>query len=99
MRYRVNGAVYELEHGDILVLNQFDIHQSLATPNSPYRRQVTLFYPELIASWAALGYDLRYCNDGSGGHESFGIQSRCSSMRPTIRSHSSCATASISSSV
>lgn len=66
LRYRVNGAVYELEHGDILVLNQFDIHQSLATPNSPYRRQVTLFYPELIASWAAPGYDLLRCFERRG---------------------------------
>jgi AraC-like DNA-binding protein len=61
LRYRVNGAVYELAYGDLLVLNQFDIHQSLAPTGRPYRRQVTLFYPELVASWSVAGYDLLRC--------------------------------------
>lgn len=61
LAYRVNGAVYELERGDILVLNQFDIHQSLAAPGSHYHRQVTIFYPELVASWSVPGYDLLTC--------------------------------------
>ncbi|MFP4378028.1 MAG: helix-turn-helix domain-containing protein [Spirochaetales bacterium] len=61
LRYRVNGAVYEVSRGDLLVLNQFDIHQSLARPQSRYRRQLTLFYPELVASWSVAGYDLLRC--------------------------------------
>ena len=61
LRYRVNGLVYELAHGDILVLNQFDIHQSLAEPGDPYHRQLALFYPELVASWSVAGYDLLRC--------------------------------------
>jgi AraC-like DNA-binding protein len=63
LEYRVNGAVYTLERGDILVLNQFDIHQSLAVPGKPYRRQVTIFYPELVSSWSVPGYDLLRCFD------------------------------------
>ncbi len=61
LRYRVNGSVYELEQGDLLVLNQFDIHQSLAEPGRAYARQLTLFYPELVASWSVAGYDLLRC--------------------------------------
>ena len=61
LRYRVNGMVYELDYGDILVLNQFDIHQSLAEPGAPYHRQLALFYPELVASWSVVGYDLLRC--------------------------------------
>ena len=58
LRYRVNGAVYTMARGDILLLNQFDVHQSLAEPGMPYRRQVTIFFPELISTWGVPGYDL-----------------------------------------
>ena len=61
LAYRVNGAVYELAFGDILVLNQFDIHQSLARPGTRYHRQLTVFYPELVASWSVPGYGLLSC--------------------------------------
>jgi AraC-like DNA-binding protein len=61
LSYRVNGLVYDLECGDILVLNQFDIHQSLAEAGSSYHRQLLLFYPELIAGWSVPGYDLLRC--------------------------------------
>ncbi len=56
--YRVNGSVYTMNRGDILLLNQFDVHQSLAEPGKPYRRQVTIFFPELISGWSVPGYDL-----------------------------------------
>ena len=61
LAYRVNGAVYELTRGDILVFNQFDVHQSLAEPGSDYRRHVTIFHPELIAPWSTPDYDLLRC--------------------------------------
>lgn len=66
LAYRVNGAVYELEFGDILVLNQFDIHQSLAPPGSRYHRHVTIFHPELVSSWSVPGYDLLACFERRG---------------------------------
>ena len=61
LAYRVNGALYRLGFGDILVFNQFDVHQSLARPGSDYRRQVTIFHPELIAPWSTPDYDLLRC--------------------------------------
>lgn len=61
LAYRVNGAVYELDRGDILVFNQFDVHQSLAEPGREYRRHVTIFHPELIAPWSTPDYDLLRC--------------------------------------
>ncbi|MFW6290675.1 MAG: AraC family transcriptional regulator [Spirochaetota bacterium] len=61
LAYRVNGALYRLGFGDILVFNQFDVHQSLAEPGSDYRRHVTIFHPELIAPWSTPDYDLLRC--------------------------------------
>ena len=61
LTYRVNGAIYRPAFGDILVLNQFDIHQSLAEPGKPYHRNVTIFYPELVSTWSVAGYDLLQC--------------------------------------
>jgi len=66
LAYRVNGAVYELAFGDILVLNQFDIHQSLAPPGSRYHRHVTIFHPELVSTWSVPGYDLLACFERRG---------------------------------
>jgi AraC-like DNA-binding protein len=59
--YQVNDLMYNLEHGDVLVLNQFDVHRSLAAPGSSYHRQVVIFFPELVASLSVPGYDLLRC--------------------------------------
>ena len=46
--YRVEGAAYTLEPGDILIMRMAEAHHLLLNPNEPYERFVFHFVPELL---------------------------------------------------
>jgi AraC-like DNA-binding protein len=61
IRYLVGNRFYEMNQGDLLVLNNFDIHHSLPVPGIPYERSLILFPPEIIQPRKGEKTDLLDC--------------------------------------
>ncbi|MDC7235370.1 MAG: AraC family transcriptional regulator [Spirochaetales bacterium] len=61
MNYMVGNILYEIQKGDILLLNALDIHRALPPEHEDYARKIILFHDDFLRGWKSEGYDLFAC--------------------------------------
>ena len=59
--YYIEGQSYIIKSGDILIINDHELHRPLFNSPEPYERIVIHFMPEFITSFQNSDYDLLYC--------------------------------------
>lgn len=57
----IDGRIYEVEDGDIFVLNQFESHKITSNPELPFKRFVMQINPEFLYTASTAETDLSRC--------------------------------------
>jgi len=65
VEYLVEGKIYHLEPGDLLLINPKELHQPMVKANVRYERIVLWIDKDYLDSFAFSGIDLTRCFDGS----------------------------------
>lgn len=48
INYLINGKLYPINHGDLFIFNNTDLHKTVIPPNTRYERYVLIFNPVLV---------------------------------------------------
>lgn len=59
--YSVEGRDYDLQQGDIILINAGEIHRPRIRSRIPYRRMIAYISPGFCASYKENGFSLAYC--------------------------------------
>ena len=59
--YLIGDRVYEVEDGDLFIINQFEAHKIICLENSPFKRYVLEIHPAFIYSSGTEATDLSHC--------------------------------------
>ena len=65
VEYRVEGRIYHLEPGDLLLISPKELHQPLVKPDVRYERIVLWIDKDYLDGFTELGVDLTRCFDNS----------------------------------
>ncbi len=59
--YLIGDRVYEVEKGDLFIINQFEAHKITCLENEPFKRFVLEIHPAFIYSFCSETTDLSHC--------------------------------------
>jgi len=65
VEYRVEGKTYQLQPGDLLLINPWEFHQGVVTPGIPYERRVLWIDRTYLAQFNEGSADLTACFDAA----------------------------------
>ncbi len=61
MSFLINDKVYDVNDGDIFIINQFEAHKITFAPDTTFRRFVMQVHPQFLYSQSTVSTNLSYC--------------------------------------